>query len=164
MLRRCTASAGLRRVCRWRLGQRGEHRAFGERELTDVLAEQIEARGLDSVHAAPQVDDVEVVLENLVFRQLSFEQARDSELDQFSPERPAVIAVEQEAVVRDLHRDRAEALADPAGAEVPRDGAQHAMPVETVMFIEASVLGGDEPIANRLGHHADRHIDAPNCL
>ena len=47
-----------RRVGRRRLGEGGEHRALGEGELADVLAEQVPARRLDTVHAVAEVDDV----------------------------------------------------------------------------------------------------------
>jgi hypothetical protein len=63
-----------------------------------------------------------------------------------------------------LHGDGAEALSNTAGAEIPCDGAQHAMPVETVMFIEAPVFRGDECVANRLGYEIDRYVDATNRL
>ena len=45
-------------------------------------AEQIEARRLDSVYPVAEVDDVEVVLEDLILRELALEEARDAELDQ----------------------------------------------------------------------------------
>ena len=78
-----------RRIGRWRLRQRGEQRAFRQRELVDALAEQIETRRLDPVHTIAEVNDVEVVLEDLIFRKLAFEQSRYAELDQLSARRPA---------------------------------------------------------------------------
>src|SRR6185437_1812906 len=107
-------------------------------------AEQIEARGLHAVHPAAQVDDVEVVLEDLVLRQLTLEEPRNPDLDQLASQRSAVIPVDEKAVVRDLHGDGAEALADAAGAEVPNDRAKDAVPVESIVFVEALVFGRDE--------------------
>src|SRR5947209_19626271 len=75
-----------------------------------------------------------------------------------------MVAVEQETVVRDLHRDRRESLANAAGAEVSGDRAQHTVPVEAVMLIEPAVFGRDERFADVQGHDADRHVDAADVL
>ena len=136
------------------MGRPARSAPSAQRELVDVLAEQVEAGGLDAVHAVAEVDDVKIVLEDLILGQLAFEQARDSQLDQFAAQRAPVIPIGQEAVVRHLHRDRAEPLSNAARAEVARDGAHHAAPVEPVMFIEAPVLRGDERVPDVLRDHA----------
>src|SRR4029079_18181888 len=127
-------------------------------------AEQIETRRFDPVYAVAEVDDVEVMLEDLVLRQLAFEQSRTAERDKLAAQRPPVVAIGEKAVVGDLHRDRAESLSDSAGAEVPGNRAKHTVPIQSVVFVEATFLGGYEGGTNVLGHRRDRDVDAANVL
>src|SRR4029078_9173358 len=74
------------------------------------------------------------------------------------------IAILQEAVVRHLHRDRAEALTDAARAEITQNRAEDAAPVEAVVVVEAAILGGDESVAYLLRHCGNRYVDAAHIL
>src|SRR5690348_5226302 len=64
-----------RRVGRWCLGESGEHRPLGDRQLVDMLAEEIAARGLDSIHAIAEIDDVQVMLEYLILGELALHES-----------------------------------------------------------------------------------------
>jgi hypothetical protein len=55
-----------------------------------------------------------------------------------------VIPVGEKAVVGDLHRDRAEALSNSAGLDVPDEGAAESMPIDSVVLSKTLVFGGDE--------------------
>src|SRR6185437_10970064 len=104
------------------------------------------------------------MLEDLILRQLALEQARDADLDELASQRAAVISVREKAIVRDLHGDRAEALANAAGAEVAHDRTEDAVPIEPVVFVEPLVLGCDEGISHERRHRADRHVHPANIL
>src|SRR5205085_1145307 len=79
-----------RRVRRWRFRKRGEHRRFGEVDPSDGFAEQVAAGGFDAVHAVPHVDHVQVVLEDLLLRELLLEQTSNAKLDELAERRAAV--------------------------------------------------------------------------
>jgi hypothetical protein len=78
---RAVAPRGVERRA---LGERRQHRPFGDRHLVDVLPEQVAARPLHAVHPVAEVDDVEVAREDLVFGEVTLEQARQAQLDELS--------------------------------------------------------------------------------
>src|SRR5688572_6462505 len=73
-----------------------------------------------------------------------------------------MIALQQEAVARQLHGDGAEALADAHGADVPRRGSRHAAPVDATVMEKALVLGRDECLAYVFGDLVERDVDSAN--
>src|SRR6201999_1294205 len=70
-----------------RLGERGKRRGFGDVQILDRLAE-IALRGrFDAVRAVPEVDLVEIQLEDAVLRVFRFDRAGDLRLFQLANER-----------------------------------------------------------------------------
>ena len=86
----------------------GDERGLGDGEVLRALAEVV-ARGLlDAVAPAPEVDVVEVELEDLVLAELLLEAPREERLADLARERP--LAAVEEQVLHDLLRDRRAAL------------------------------------------------------
>src|SRR4051812_24774627 len=62
-------------------------------------------------------------------------------------------------VAGDLHRDRAEALANSEVPHVRGDGAKESAPVQPVVLVEAAVLGGEEGLAHVQGDRVEWDVD-----
>ena len=99
------------------------------------------------------------MLENLILGQLVLEQAGETQFDELAAQRPAVVAVDEETVMRHLHRDGAEPFADPRRADVAKRGAKEGAPIEAVVVVESAILGGDERGAHLLRHIGERDVD-----
>src|SRR5207237_5852805 len=121
---------------------------------------EVPAGRLDTVHAVAEVDDVHVVLEDLLFGELALEQSRQSELDELASQRAAVVAADEKAVARHLHRDGTEAFTHTHRRDVANDGAADATPIDAVMIEEAMILGGDECLPHGFGDLRQRNVDA----
>ena len=148
-----------RRVDGRPLGQCGQHGPFGNAEVTDALPEQVARRALDAVHTVPQVDRVEIQLEDLVLRQCVLEQPGNPQLQEFPPETTtAGRAIRQERVARDLHRYGRETFPEPERRRVAHDGPADAAPVEPIVIVEAPVFGGDECPPHVHRHRGKGHV------
>src|SRR5207248_1730316 len=98
-------------------------------------------------------------LEDLLFRELVLEKARETQLDELAPEGAAVVALYEKAVARHLHRDGAEAFAHAHRAHVADDGASHSAPVDTVVIEEAMIFRGDERLLHCLRDDRQRNVE-----
>src|SRR6185369_9532909 len=63
-----------------------------------------------------------------------------------------------ERVPRDLHRDRAEPFTHSEGTDVAGTGAQEAVPIESVVVVEATILGCEEGLTHVLWNLLDRDV------
>ncbi len=136
-----------------RFRQPREHRGFGQRDVLQVLAEIHARGGREAVRALAEIDLVHVQLENLVLRQGLLDLVREQHFVNLA--RVGLLA-RQEEVARDLHRDRASALARAAVHQVGDTGAQDADEVDAAVFVKAVVLDRE----HRLLHHVRNVLEA----
>ena len=126
--RRAFAASGCRyRVIPGRrLGQTGEERGLGDRQLVERLVEVVERRGGDAVGADAEIDLVEIELEDLVLGEGVLDAEREQRLLDLAAQRDLAA---QEEVLGDLlgdgrSPDRPAIVPQPL--EVGEDGAQDA--------------------------------------
>src|SRR5882757_5498072 len=131
-------------VRRRRLWKRGEHCRLLEIELTDAPTEQIATRCLHAVHAVPEIDDVEVELEDLLLRQRRLDQTRQPELGEFLSKRTGRISSDSERVARYLHRNGAEPFFGAARSQVGDESARESAPIESAVLVEPPVFCRNE--------------------
>src|SRR5262249_26594257 len=116
-------------------------------QLRDGLSEVRAGGGLDAVGAMPEVDLVQVHLENSILRIAALELDREERFLQLSLE--ALIRGEEQNL-GELLGDGAAALDDPSPAVVLYDGPRDADGVDAPVRVEAAVFGGDDGVAKRL--------------
>ena len=149
-----------RRVRARTLGQGGQHGTFAHRELVHALSKEIPACCLHPVHAIAQVDEVEVELEDLVLGELALDEPGEAQFDELSAHGAAVALVHEERIARDLHGDGAESLAHPEVPHVAECRPEYAAPVEAIVLVEATILGGEEGLPYIQGDGIQRNVDA----
>ena len=128
---------------RRRLGEPGQHRRLGDGQMLHVLAEVDLGGRLHPVGAVPEVDVVQVDVEDSLFRKLALDADAENELLGLANERSFR---RQEEHAGDLLGDGGGALPHAAGDVVLPGGADDADRIEAVMGAEATVLGGDEGV------------------
>ena len=145
-LRRRSALLGIeqRREGHRPLGQPGQQRRFGEREIFGVLGEEILRRSLEAVHAAAEVDLVAVEGEDLLLGEGALD--LDGEIGLLNLAHGGAIGGEKE-VARQLHGQRRCALGAPVRAYVVPGGAGHAKDVDAPVRLEVFVFDGDDGLA-----------------
>ena len=136
------------------LGQAGEQRALLQRELLRRLAEIAARRQLDPPGAAPEIDRVEIKLEDLVLAEPALDPRGNDHLADLALV-GQVFAHQQ--VLHDLLGDGRAALRAPGLREVADEGADQAALVDALVLVEALVLGGDEGIAHLLRDIGERN-------
>ena len=137
-------------VARRGLGQTCQHGEFGQAEGLHRLAEVSARCGLEAVGALPQVNLVDVKLENLVLGKIVLDLHRQHGFGQLAGER---LFVRQEEVARHLHGDGRRTFLDPARQQVGAGRAQDAQRVHAAMRVEAFILGRDDGLL-----HVGRHL------
>ena len=152
---------GARVVERGQLGERGEHRGFGDIQLLRVLAEIDLRRRLHAVRPRAQVDLVQVQLEDRVLGKVALDLDRDARFLKLTRERLLAADLLGEDVAGQLHRDGREPLRETERKHVGLDGAEDAPEVDPVVVVEALVLGGDERLAHGQRYFAERDHRAP---
>ena len=134
-----------RRVDRWAFGERSQERSLGDGQVLHPLAKQVTRRALDAVHTVAEVNRIDVQLEDFILGKRVLHQARETELEELAAEAAASRrAIGDERVPRYLHRDRRKAFTEPQRRHVSHNRASDATPVESVMFVEAPIFGGNE--------------------
>ena len=134
-----------------RLDQPGEQRGLPDRELLRIgLAEVPLGRRLDAVSTVPEVDDVQVALEDLVLRHLVLEPDREHGLADLRLE-VALLGVSHR-VLDELLGDGRPALLDLARVEVLEQRARRALVVDATVLVEAAVLDREHRVDQVLGH------------
>ena len=145
-------------VRRRRLGQAGEHRRLGDRDVLERLAEiDLAGRG-EPVGALAERDMVHVDLENLLLAEQAFDLQRKQHLVDLASK--CFLGREIE-IARDLHRDGRCALRAVALAEVGETGAERAEVVDATVLVEAGILDREDRVLHDLGDLRDRHEVAP---
>ena len=140
-----------------RFWQAGEHGGLREAQLVERLAEVDLRGGGETVGALPEVDLVDVELEDLVLAQVVLDLEREQRLVELARQR---LLGGEEEIARHLHGDRARALAAAALREVGVGGARDAQIVDAGVLVEALVLGREDRLLQLLGHLLDRNQQA----
>jgi hypothetical protein len=130
----------------------GEERGLGQRELLHVLAEVGARGGLDAVRAAPEVNGVEVALEDLLLGELTLQLQREHRLLDLAGERALLAEV---GVLHVLLGQRRRTLEVAPAQEVVDRRARDAEGVDAVVVEEVVVLGGDDGVDDHLRHLGD---------
>jgi hypothetical protein len=135
------------------LRQAGQHGHLGQAEVLQGLAEIDLRSGGKTVGALPEVDLIDVNLENFVLGETAFDLEREQRFVDLARQR---LFARKEEVPRHLHGDRAGALALAAAGEVRIGGAQYAEGVHPGMLVEALVFSRQ----NGLFHDVRDVLDA----
>ena len=109
----------------------------------EPLAEIDLRRRGEAVGALPEVDLVDVELEDLVLGEARLDLEGEQHLVELAGER---LFLGQEEVARDLHGDGARALAHAARDEIGQRRPRHADVVHAAVLVEALVLGGEDGV------------------
>jgi hypothetical protein len=129
---------------RRRADEAGHDRGLEEAEVLGPLAVELPRHGLDAEGPRAEGHAVEVQLEDLVLGELLLDEHGQDGFLGLPPDR-TLRGQEQRA--RELLRDRATALREPAAADVARDGAAQPDGVDAAVPIEAMVLDRDDRFA-----------------
>ena len=136
-------------------GQRG---ALGQRKLVKILVEVGLGRLAHAVGALPEVDGVEIELEDVVLLVFFLQLEGAHDLLDLALDGGLVLARQ---VFDELLGDgRAAAEVVPEMQDIVEPGADGALPVDAVVLIEGGVLDGDEGLLQLLGDVVEVHPDA----
>ena len=122
-----------------------------------MLAEVAARRRFDAVQAVAEVDLVEVELENLGLLVQHLDAFGEDELLQLPADG---LVGREEALTRELLRDRAAALRGAAVADVGERGRRDANQVEPVMLVETLIFDRDDRVDQIRRIVGQRHVDA----
>ena len=145
-----------------RLGQRGEIRGLGQRELVQRLVPIGLGRGGNAVGPAAEIDLIQIELEDLLLGEGPLDADGEDRLLELALD--VLIPRQQEVLGHLLGDGRSADHVRSAGlqrAQIGDDGAEDALNVEAAVLIEVLVLGRDEGVDDALGNGGDRHVDAP---
>src|SRR2546423_1040038 len=95
---------------------------------------------LDAVDAGAQIYAVEIKLENLIFRELRFDQDRDPKLAQLASVRRGV---RKKRRARELLRERPPAFPTPARLDIAHHRACKPDRIDAGMMVEAAIFHRD---------------------
>ena len=112
-----------------------------------MLVEIDLGRGAYAVGALAQEDAVEVLGEDLFLGEFALDSQCEEDFLELAAQRPLG---GEDRIARELHRDRAAALADAAGRHVGRERTHQALPVHAGMMEEPVVLGREERVHDDL--------------
>ena len=140
-----------------RLGERGQIGHFAQSEFVERAVEIVERRRRHAVGTAAEIDLVEVELEDAVLAEGLLEAHREDGFLHLARERELV---REQEVFRHLlchgrGADRPAVLAQID--EVLDDRARHADRIDSEMFVEGLVLGGEKGLNEAVGHRRKRH-------
>ena len=147
-------------VARRRLGQRSEQRGLGQGQVQRGAAEISSRGGLHAVVPVPQVDLVQVHLQDLLLVEFPLDAAGDDHLRQLATQRAGAGKAVGEDVARQLHGDRARAFPQRKRAEVAPDGPRDPAPVDSGVVVETVVLDRQECRHQFRRHRGERNDDA----
>jgi hypothetical protein len=131
-----------------------QQRALRQRELVHRRREVRVGRGLHAVGPVPEVDGVEVELEDPLLRVLVLQLVGQAGLVDLAAD---VSVVAHQLVLHVLLGDGRAALHHLALAGVGVGGPHDRLGVHALVLPEAGVLDGHDGVAQRLGHHRDGH-------
>src|SRR5213079_2217304 len=144
---------GTRVVGRGRLGKGRQGGRFRDVQLRGVFAEVDLCRGLHTMGARPEVDLVQVQLQDRVFGEVALDLDGDARFLQLTRELLLAADLVREDVAGELHADRREALRIAEREQVRLKGAEHPQIIYAVVRVETLVLGGEERLP-----HGDRNL------
>ena len=139
------------------LRQPGQHGGLRQVEVLGGFSEIAARRHLDPPGAAPQIDRVEIKLEDLVLAQHALDPRGQHDLAHLAL--VADVVADQE-VLDHLLGDGGGALRPPGLAHIGDRGADQAALVDAGVLVEALVLGGHECLLHRHRNFGERHRDA----
>ena len=137
-------------------GHAGEHGAFAQGKLVQLLAEIAHRGGFYAVIAFAQINRVEVAFQDFVLGVDLFQLHGQIGLLDFAL---VALLVGKHAVFNQLLRDRRAAL-HARGHQVRYERAEDSLHVDAVMRIEPCVLHGDERVLQIQRNFLDGHHDA----
>ena len=146
-----------RRVRRRRLRQAGEQSRFCKCQLANRLAKEGSRCRLDAERAVPEVDLVQIELENAILRIPTLEQHRQYGLLELALE---ALVGRQEEHLRQLLGDGAASFNDAMVPEVLVNGASDPRGIDPVVGVVARVLGGDNRVLELFRDLLERDDDA----
>ena len=133
------------------LGQAGQQGRFRQGQLAGGLAEIGLRRAVDAIGAGPEIDAVQIELEDFVLGEHLLQLIGQQHLLQLALHNP--IRGEEQALGQLLGQGRG-ALAGAAGAPVGPGGPADALQVDGPVLVEAPVLGRHEGLGYVVGHRA----------
>ena len=137
-----------------RFGQAGQHRKFGQTEFAHRFAEVSTRGSFKAISALPEINLIDIKLENLVLGEIAFDLDGQHGLGQFARKS---FFIRQKKIARHLHGDSRGSLFGAAGEQIRTDSAQDTYCIHAPMAIETLVFSRDNGIAHMLGHFIDRH-------
>ena len=139
----CLSASALRvrhRVeLRWRTDDAGKHRGFPEIKFAHVLVEIDSSGCRDAGRTRPHVYVVEVTRQDFVLAKFSLQPECDDRILDFPLPGALFLQIED---LDQLLRDRAAALDDFAGPQIPIQRPGYASQVDARMLVEAAILRG----------------------
>src|SRR6202022_1029300 len=135
-----------------RLGQGGQERRLGQRQVAGGAPEVSAGGGLYAVVAVREIDLVQVQLQDLLLAEDALDPARNDHLRELAAERAGPGEAVGEDVARKLHRDRAGPLLQRERPQIAPDRSCHTAPVDAAVLVEALVLDGEERACQRRRH------------
>ena len=145
------------RVIAWISRKTREQGALRERQLLHSLPEIDLGRGVDAVGALPEVDLIEVHLEDFVLGVGLLDPDREHDLLELSREG---LLVREEEVPRKLLGDGAAALLRPPRHDVGDEGPHEPNRVDSPVRVKAAVFDREDRLDERLRDIAERHDGA----
>ncbi len=144
-------------VQRGRPRQACDQRRLGEGQVVHRLVEVHLGRRTDAVGTLPEEDAVQVQGQDFLLREFTLEPHRQEHFLQLAPQG---FLRRQHGIARELHRDRAAALADAARTHVRDQRADQALPVDPGVLEETRVFRREERVDDDGGNLVEGHRDA----
>ena len=107
-----------------------------------------------AVAILPEVDFIDVRVEQIVFRVARIEDHRHREFLEFAQQRAAIV---EEVALHELLRQRAAALREIAGAQIGPRGARNALQIESGVRVEVAIFDDLECISEQRRSFLRRH-------
>ncbi len=142
---------------RRRLDDAGDQRRFLDGQVGGRLGEVAARRRLDAVEAVAEVDLVQVELEDLLLGIGPLDQRGEDGFLDLAGQAPLE---GQEALARQLLRQRRAALGEAPALQVDEDRAHDADHVDAAMVVEALILDRQHRVDEVRRHLRQRHLDA----
>ncbi len=123
-----------------------DQRRLGQGQVRRALVEVDLGGSAHAIRTLPEEDAIQVLGEDFLLAELALDPQREEHFLELAAERAFR---REERIARELHRDRAPALAHAACRHVGRERAHEPLPVDARVLEEPVILGGEE----RIHHH-----------
>ena len=145
-----------RRVTRRRLNQSREQRGVGDAEIAGGFPEVPARRRFDAVQAVAEVHLVQVQLEDLLLGVLVLDARGEDHFFHLAPQR---LVAREEALARELLRDRAAALRAPPEVQVAQERGADADDVDPTVLEEPLILDREHRLDQVWRDLLERHLE-----